>query len=671
MATFSEIEIKIEEDMVLDSTIRFTIETTSFVQEVIFTYKTNRVTQYQVEILPPTGTPGESSAISFVNAFNLDLNNSLAYEVTRVADTVTIKSKINGVNFTFPFAFKPPFSTVADVVFTITNAPATVFELTDFVISEADTNPCDNFKVTATTSTTAISVVNPPLGANTDNPIIYEIPRGYTGTSFKAISSFDTIEHFFNIPTPLSLSNFSVNYVNNPTDVTVTVIMANTFNITLEYSIDNVTFQSSNVFILAEGVYDIYVRDNLGCQITTNIVVSFTSVNSAFFDISKANGIRYAQVVTHGDCGNYKTDENTLSCQTDVKKPFKEIQQYQSCDIEPTQFRSNYATKYAEIIELDNNNNVVPLSIGQVTNNLGREDRRDAKIYAITPTKTGIYFTFGNLYDYTTGIDTGEDYVLNGSLPEWGQLGFRINVGAVWYIIEDIFYDESINARVLVFTSTYGGTDHVTTNVFSKYNVDNYEVYQYSIDFSAYIGQRLKVRLLNQDPTFTDLEHISEEIQVEIRHKNTLEIIYYSDRNSNNIIYSNGFRSKIRLEYFRREGRHESETEINKTDTTVHLTEAKLYELEHIEFEPVTKEMMRKLLIALVSRRLFIDGVGYRINDDIEVDPAIEDTNLYSVSVELIKTAEPLSTTNTGGFFISSISNIPTLLEQDNSYISY
>ena len=669
--TYSEIQITFNEDLVIGGTVGFSVTFSATTEAYLFEWKAARVNPFDVETLTPTATVGEASAMTFVTSFNFYVNNSATYTVTRVGEVVTIKSNVPGIDFSLPIATTDG-TTAANVDFVITNSAATEFEITDFVISEADTNPCENFKVTVTTNNLATTIINPPIGANSSDPFIYELPRGYTGSTFKASNALDQeVERFFNVPTPLSLSNFSVNYVNNATDVTVTVIMANTFNLTLEYSLDDVTYQSSNVFILAEGVYDIYVRDNLGCQITANIVVSFTSVNSAFFDISKANGIRYAQVVTHGDCGNYKTDENTLSCQTDVKKPFKEIQQYQSCDIEPTQFRSNYATKYAEIIELDNNNNVVPLSIGQVTNNLGREDRRDAKIYAITPTKTGIYFTFGNLYDYTTGIDTGEDYVLNGSLPEWGQLGFRINVGAVWYIIEDIFYDESINARVLVFTSTYGGTDHVTTNVFSKYNVDNYEVYQYSIDFSAYIGQRLKVRLLNQDPTFTDLEHISEEIQVEIRHKNTLEIIYYSDRNSNNIIYSNGFRSKIRLEYFRREGRHESETEINKTDTTVHLTEAKLYELEHIEFEPVTKEMMRKLLIALVSRRLFIDGVGYRINDDIEVDPAIEDTNLYSVSVELIKTAEPLSTTNTGGFFISSISNIPTLLEQDNSYISY
>ena len=179
-----------------------------------------------------------------------------------------------------------------------------------------------------------------------------------------------------------------------------------------------------------------------------------------------------------------------------------------------------------------------------------------------------------------------------------------------------------------------------------------------------------KTELTNESEIFTNTEHISEQLDIQIRHKNTLEIEYYSDRNTD-IIYATGIRHKIRLPYLRKEGNIEVETEVNKSDTTAYLIESKNYETEEITFEPVTKEIMRKLVIALTQRILIIDGVGYRINDDIDIDPSIEDTNLYEVKAVLVKTTNNLSSNSGIGDFNTGVSEIPTLLEQGDSYLEY
>ena len=193
--------------------------------------------------------------------------------------------------------------------------------------------------------------------------------------------------------------------------------------------------------------YTMYVRDNLGCSISKDVIVNSVQGQIAVLEIPKANSIRYAARVTHNDCGNYKNDENTLSCESDVKLPYKEIQQFQTCDIIRTQFKSSYETITAEVLNLTDGT-VDSLTILQVTNNLGRKDRRDAKIFSINATQTGIYFTSGNLYDYVTNAITGT-YVLNGNLPEWGVINNYINVLGTWYVIRNLFYDEETKDKLI------------------------------------------------------------------------------------------------------------------------------------------------------------------------------------------------------------------------------
>src|SRR5690606_19026891 len=111
-----------------------------------------------------------------------------------------------------------------------------------------------------------------------------------------------------------------------------------------EYSLDNTVWQSSNVFSgLVADDYTLYVRDQLGCSFSYDFSVdAIGTARTPYFLMPKSNSIRFANRITWGDCANRKTDENALSCEANVPKPYKQLQLFQSCDIITTQFRSNY-----------------------------------------------------------------------------------------------------------------------------------------------------------------------------------------------------------------------------------------------------------------------------------------------------------------------------------------
>jgi hypothetical protein len=79
------------------------------------------------------------------------------------------------------------------------------------------------------------------------------------------------------------------------------------------------------------------------------------------------------------------------------------------------------------------------ISVVKKSNNIGLKESLDAKIYAYSSTKSGVYFTSGNTYDFTTGTSNGT-HSLYGQVPQWGVVGNYIKIGSNFYFIEEIIY---------------------------------------------------------------------------------------------------------------------------------------------------------------------------------------------------------------------------------------
>lgn len=616
-----------------------------------------------------------SSFISqnYRSAFNLDynLNNLYAVTSTNVGDnlgTVTIEAN-------YPNAVFVAGTTTADITYIIDNVVEEIITISDVTFSEATTNPkCTHYKTSITTNKVIDKVtVNGVVivTGNTNNPVEFEVQRGQSLSVILEDENGITLNYnrsINQVPPNLNESNFdfTVNYSPAGSSIVVTPVV-DVSTLILEYSLDGSTWQSANTFpSLLEGDYTVYVRDNFGCQFNTTLEISDSGQRTPYFLMPKANSIRFANRVNWGDCANYKNEDNTLSCESEVLKPFEHVILFQSCDVITTQFRSAYRQNSAFVIDGEN---TIPIAVSKMTSNIGVKDMRDARRYNLGNSRTGIYFISGNKYDYDDSTVTGT-YALNGLLPEWGQLGNYVQIGTEWFLIENIIFDEVSNADVLVINSSYTGNDEPII-VSSVYNREDFDEYEFTIDFFDYLDKTVRVSVEMRDSNFIDINQLSEKINTKIRHEDTVEIRYRNSTNTD-INWSRGLECKMRLPYIRIDAQILDETENYKTDSTAILLRSEIYYIDEFILEPMVLQIMRQVAIAVSHDTVKGNDVGYVKNDSVEIEGALGDSNLYAVSINMLRTGNAYSSNlGGGGIYGGENVEIPGLVDHGAGYIKY
>lgn len=659
----SRIIITFNTDLVLDQGIGFVLTggiPIPLLSQYDFRWVNIRTGAGQVPVTPPNLNPGEISAIFFMKSFNIDYNGGALqtgiFNVTRFVNVVTIECEVDGAQFFTPYTvdqyWNPGGTQNTDVSFTIVNDAISLYGLTDLSFEEATTNPpCTHYKVSITTTILTDEVSGDVIIAsgNTNNPLTFEMPRS-TGFSITLHNSdpgslpqsLNIFRGAGSVPSLLIPEATNIEVVNSPVGGTITIYVLHSLTITLEYSLDNVNWQSSNVFSgILDGTYTGYVRDQYGCSFSTeDIIVGGSSSTTPYHHISKALSIRYAERITEGDCGPYRNDENSLSHEAFITEEgirYCEVQQFQSCDNITTQFKSNYGTNLAKVIKQDGTED--SLIVTQMTAFTGIKDARDAMKYNIGNGQTGIYFTSGNIYDYDSDTDTGEDHNLNGGLPEWAIIGNFLSISGAWFEIVGLIYDDSIFSEVIVINEVFTGvpTQIITKSIFNR---QKYEVYEFTVPMLAYNNQNIQVQIDLQDSNFDDKIFLSEMINVKDKQENTVEISYYNSHNTD-IFYKTGIKNILRLPIAFIRGDHEDESENTKGDDGTTLISSDVYEINEFEFDPVTKGIYWKLVQALSHKFITIDKVGYVKASTIEKEGPLEESNMYVVKAKMIKTAAP------------------------------
>lgn len=613
---------------------------------------------------------------NFRSAFNLDYNASNFFTVTALPGAVGSGLGTVVIEANYPNAVFVSGPTTADVTFLIENVVAELLIIEDLNFSESTTNPkCSHYRINVRTDKIArkITLNNVVLtNSNTSNPYSFEIPRGQQWSLILEDANGNIASRNSSV-VPINLNegifNFQSNYLPNGGTITIVPIV-DTSSLNLQYSLDNSTWQNSNVFSgIIAGSYTVFVRDQYGCQFSKNIDIDESgNEREPYCLVSKSNAIQFAERVIWDNCAIFKNDENTLSCEADVRHPYKEIQQFNNCDAITTQIKSNYVEVLAAVVT---QNSEVPLLVDKMTNNMNLKDSRDARMYSLGNGLTGIYFITGNVYDFDTGANTGEFYVLNGALPSWAKINTYVRVNDNWFMITNIDFDEVLNADVLIIESNYTGQD-VSVRASSIYNLFNYEVYEFSILMSSFLNDNFQIRINNNDPSFPSVEYLSEVIDVKMEQRNTIAIKYKNSTNTD-IFYATGIENLLRLPINRINGKLFDESETYTTDTTTILLNSELHEMNEFEFEPVTKQMMWKLTQALSHDIVTIDGIGYVKNTNIEVDGPLDRSNLYIVKAVMIRTGNTFNGRTSSGNVsqIPTNQDIPALIDSGNGYVIY
>lgn len=626
-------------------------------------------------ILPNPSAPLDEVAGRFMEAIasHPSMVNFTKRRIGNVVEITYLSDDIRKVKFESPANYPDSHEPTGSYIYS--NSPATNIVINnstfafESVVFSTGSDPCTSVKMIVMTTELTTKVISPiSISNNTFNPFFYDLLRNQTYFLQVENSNGDKISKTVITPSFLTSSNFSLQLNNGPNSATLIVSNENTYGLVLEYSLNGNTWQSANTFnALAVGSYTLYVRDNYGCSFTKKFDVNEFGVQLPFFYISKANSIRYANRIAWGDSENYKTDENTLSCEVDVQMAYKEFQQFQSADIITTQFKSNYSSNIASVIKEDGS--IVNIPIVKKTNNIGLKDRRDAIKYDIGGGKSGVYFISGNVYDYNTNV-ISSTYSLNGLLPEWAQIGNYFEISGFWYLIENIIFDEIKNADIIVFANTYTGTP-VTVVVGSIFNRCEYEVYEYSIDMVDYINQKIRVKLVNSNAKFPTITHLSEVIWCKVKHDNLLEI-KYRNKTNNDVYYSTGIEHLIRIPYLKISGKLDENSEVHKTDTNTILLNADIYEMDEFQFEPVSKGIWHKITQALSHEIVSINGVGYVKNGNFNTEGALDKSNLYLLTATMIKTGSVYNSQTSGNLYVDGTSvEVPGLISTEKGYLSY
>lgn len=672
--TASTIKITFTQDLPIESQLGFDVYNdggqfgipSSY--PLIFDWVNLRSSNNQVTTGTPTLTPGERAAINFVSAFNLDTGGQ--YVVTRSVNEVTIKvENIYGLTEFYVGGFFAPYLNHPSLSFQIVNGNSNSFNISNVNFAGASADQSQKIKVNVTTSELVTKIISPfVLNSNANNPFSFDWIRGQSVNLIVENASGTQATQSIVLPALLNALSFSSQINNSPNEATVVIENASSNGLVLQYSLDNISFQSSNVFNgLEVGNYTFYVKDQFGGEIYKVFEITEFGIYIPYFYISKSNSIRFANRINLGDNANYNNDENTLSCETDSKIPYKEIQQFQTNDVITTQFKSNYESNTAKIIKSDLSEVNIP--VVKMSNNIGIKDKLDAIKYNLGNGKTGIYFLSGNRYDYITNTVT-EPYLLNGSLPEWAVIGNYIQLGLAWFVIEEIVYDDAKNADVLVISNIYTGID-ISIIAACIYNRENYEIYEFTIDMAQYIDQYFRVELKNIDPHFNTITHLSEEIWCKVKHEKVLEISYRNSTNTD-VFYATGITNLIRVPYYLIKGKVDEESETHKTDTTAILLNADMYEVDDFVFEPVTKEIWRKLMHALSHEIVTINGVGYVKNGNFNTEGPLEESNLYLLTATMMKTGIVYNSRNSGSIDLNNETvEVPGLIATEGGFVSY
>lgn len=632
-------------------------------------FNTTRTGSYRVQI-PATSVDGYAGYISafYKQAFDLDFNASGLFTVTSTNGVLNSGLGQVVIEATYPGAvFSESLNTCGATV-TIENEPAVPeIHITDVTFSEATTNKCQNVKVNVDTDILAVKVLSPiVINPNTDNPFSFDFLRGQTINVLVEDSNGKQSSQSITTPSVLASANFTVTSNNSPNGATATITNTGLSGLELEYSLDNVEWQDSNVFTgLTAGDFTLYVRDQLGCSTSLPFNINEFNINSPYFLYSKANSIRMAERVTYDYITTFPNDENTLSCEAKVLLPYKEVQEWQSDDVITTQIRSNYDSNVVKTI--DSNNIEVTIPIYKKSNNIGIKDKRDAIKYNLGGGKTGIFFNAGNIYDYDTNVITGS-YVLNGGVPEWARIGNYIQIDLAWFEIEQIIYDEVRTVDVLVISNVYTGIE-ASIIAASIYNRENFEVYEYIINMIDYLNNDFRVKLDCTSDNFEPISMLSEQINVQTERSDLYSIKYWNDTNTD-INYSTGIKHLIRVPLTRLAGKYDDETENYKTDTTAILLSSELYEIDEMVFEPNTKEIWRKINIALSHENVEGNGVEYAKNASFTSEGPLEQTNLYVLTADMVKKGNVYNSKSNDSFgYTDEPIDIPNLLESDSGYI--
>jgi len=580
-----------------------------------------------------TGADMYDAAINLTRAWNADYRNYGSIgnlNATRAGRTIVITL----LNSTWQFGqIKGSLVFLDLVVYNVNNVPLAVpydAKLTSF---ESDiANPClnalANFTAQGGTSLYRVYENNVILANDVASPFQLPFKRG-SQHSLRITDSDGTLMNIFSIKAPRNyiendISLFVSNFAEGAT-LNIEVAYISQYTIPLSYSLDNITFQVSNVFpSLLSGTYTVYVKDAFGCVVSKPIVIDgYTDLTETVFTISDINALHFAKVEE-----GKKNLRNTLSCNELKRVTYPFYHRFLADDIITTQLKTNAA--YLNIYTIDSEGTTNVLSAVQKSNNTNLKAKSTSTYFDLGGGRSAIRFGLVDILDYTTETIV-EQANFGFSLPEWANKeGSYVTISGLGQVkIDSISYSDTYDSFILEFNIAFSGVaDRIISAV---YNLQPYELFEFTTPMATDLFQVVIEAGLDADNI--QFTFISEKIKQVLDNENLFQIVYSDDENKGDMVYQTGIQHFIRLEG-QTDYIGEQTTEGYDGDTEFYSTENSVYTSERFYFPRLSTNIAHKLRLVMSHKLLNINGIDYKIAETPEINTNINN-NSKSFSVLL------------------------------------
>ena len=269
-----------------------------------------------------------SDAFKMQKYFNIDYNSLNQFLVTAFEDTITIES----TNPSWSFA---NFETNSDATATTTQLTSLDdFELTTSEAVESidncnyvDINLVSSLNIKKYILNNVETVLNNtnlnitfPRGEDfkiqlfDDNDRIIYYPGQTIHNSFLTFTEKLFVINKSNNYNKLLESNITPNVNVSINGATVQIVVLDADDLDLEYSLNNVNYQESNIFTgQAAGNYTVYVKDKFNCVKSKQYVVDEIGTREPYYYISKINPFNFVKVEDIDNVNTFSNDDNSLN----------------------------------------------------------------------------------------------------------------------------------------------------------------------------------------------------------------------------------------------------------------------------------------------------------------------------------------------------------------------
>lgn len=390
----------------------------------------------------------------------------------------------------------------------------------------------------------------------------------------------------------------------------VITVLATSGDGPIEYSKnDGSSYQSSNVFSgLAPGTYNIRVKDAGLCEAFAIVVVHRYKAAIAEFPIANGNRV----VVTSGPPRGVGVQnlDNTLA--QDMRMVGKSIcrffQPYSVNDLVTIQWRSSYG---AHTVKVYNMASVLQATLvaSKLSSYLNKSESLSATFSNYGGGKTQIWFPAG----IPTFFEIGQVVTISGVASLNGT-----------YSIEDIVPGTGTalgNVSLIVSANYTSGTDPLTGTLTVIYDIEDFDVWETTVDWSAFAPGKYMIKWVGTDDQFAAFTAESEPVETLTDVSQLIAVRYRNSDNGFKIDSSSGIEHLVRVEGELLPSDPGGESEVMQ-DSRRRVVKLREYVTRILDFAAHDQPfyLLEKLKVAFAHDTVFVNDVEVQPSDILKVE---------------------------------------------------